>query len=207
MNALVNSQYEALNALKRGYEDRTGRSMPIRFEKYTGQENEEDKIRIQEARPHILLTNFMMLEMMLLRPQESAFVDKEHSNLQFLVLDELHMYRGRQGADVAMLLRRLKERCGNPRVRHIGTSATMVADRTAPASERRRAVADFATRLFGSDIAPSNIIEDTLRPITTTEPPPTRSDLSLALNQPVPQTAAELLASPLTAWIESAVGL
>ena len=45
---------------------------------------------------------------MLLRPQESAFVDKEHSNLQFLVLDELHMYRGRQGADVAMLLRRLK---------------------------------------------------------------------------------------------------
>jgi hypothetical protein len=47
------------------------------------------------------------------------------------VFDELHTYRGRQGADVAMLVRRLKERCAAPGLIHVGTSATMVAHLTA----------------------------------------------------------------------------
>ena len=53
-----------------------------------------------------------MLELMLVRPQERNFVDKTTSALQFLVFDELHTYRGRQGADVGLLIRRLRERCG-----------------------------------------------------------------------------------------------
>jgi ATP-dependent helicase YprA (DUF1998 family) len=44
--------------------------------------------------------------------------------LRTTVLDELHTYRGRQGADVAMLVRRVRERCGAPTLRCIGTSAT-----------------------------------------------------------------------------------
>jgi ATP-dependent helicase YprA (DUF1998 family) len=109
MNALVNSQWESLTSLATAYRASTGQPMPARFDKYTGQEDEAAKNRIRQERPHILLTNFMMLEVMLLRPQEAAFIDKTTSALQFLVLDELHMYRGRQGADVAMLIRRLKE--------------------------------------------------------------------------------------------------
>lgn len=53
-------------------------------------------------------------------------MDHAKSALQFPVLDELHMYRGRQGADVAMPIRRLTERCGKQNRQHIGTSATMV---------------------------------------------------------------------------------
>jgi ATP-dependent helicase YprA (DUF1998 family) len=165
MNALVNSQRESLNVLAESYRRRAGREMPIRFAKYTGQESDTQKREIQEGRPHILLTNFVMLEMMLLRPQESAFVDRATAALQFLVPDELHMYRGRQGADVAMLVRRLKQRCGNPGLLHIGTSATMISSPLAAPQERRQAVADFASRLFGVPVPSENIVEESLVPI------------------------------------------
>lgn len=207
MNALVNSQHEALEDLRKRYEQRYGRSMPVRFAKYTGQETEEQKNKIRLEPPHILLTNFMMLEMMMLRPRESQFVDRDRANLQFLVLDELHMYRGRQGADVAMLIRRLKERCGNPQVFHVGTSATMVADPSASGTERRRPVADFASQLFGTIVPESNIIEETLVPIAAVEPPPSPDELGSALREPTPATADELLTNPLTRWMETAVGI
>jgi ATP-dependent helicase YprA (DUF1998 family) len=47
--------------------------------------------------------------------------------LEFLVLDELHTYRGRQGADVAMLVRRLRDRCGASSMRCVGSSATLAS--------------------------------------------------------------------------------
>jgi len=80
-------------------------NIPVRFAKYTGQESAAKKRELQENPPHILLTNYVMLEMMLVRPREADFVSPERSSLQFIVIDELHTYRGRQGADVALLLR------------------------------------------------------------------------------------------------------
>ena len=72
---------------------------------------------------------------------------REHSKgLRFLVLDELHPYRGRQGADVAMLVRRVRERFNQDRV-CIGTSATMASEGSA--KDRTTAVANIAGRLFG----------------------------------------------------------
>jgi len=207
MNALVNSQWESLNALAESYRRRTGREMPVRFAKYTGQESDAEKRQTQEDRPHILLTNFVMLEMMLLRPQESAFVDRATAALQFLVLDELHMYRGRQGADVAMLVRRLKQRCGNPELLHIGTSATMISSPSAAAQERRQAVADFASKLFGALVPPENIIEESLVPIARQTSPPTPEQLQAALNAPISTHIQELLQNPLTYWLEANVGI
>lgn len=72
-----------------------------------------------------------MLEYLLLRPAERVFTEQATSHLEYLVLDELHTYRGRQGADVAMLLRRLRERSGNPKLLNIGTSATLTTEGTA----------------------------------------------------------------------------
>ena len=108
--------------------------------------------RIQEEQPHILLTNYVMLEYMLLRTTERVFTSAATANLQFLVLDELHTYRGRQGADVAMLLRRLRERSGNPKLLHIGTSATMSSE--GKREQRRMAVASVASKLFGNVVKP-----------------------------------------------------
>jgi ATP-dependent helicase YprA (DUF1998 family) len=81
---------------------------------------------LQTTRPDILLTNFMMLELILTRFDEVDRRVVDHcQGLEFLMLDELHTYRGRQGADVALLVRRLRERLQAEQLVCIGTSATM----------------------------------------------------------------------------------
>ncbi len=69
-----------------------------------------------------------------------AFQGDIERGIGLLVFDELHTYRGRQGADVTMLTRRLKERCAAPDLIHIGTSAMTVANRHATPGERRQTV-------------------------------------------------------------------
>ncbi|MBD2534185.1 DEAD/DEAH box helicase [Nostoc flagelliforme FACHB-838] len=81
-----------------------------------------------ENPPDILLTNYKMLDFLLLRPQDQHLWRFNQSDtLQYLVLDELHTYDGAQGADVACLIRRLKERLSIPKGKLcvVGTSATM----------------------------------------------------------------------------------
>jgi len=90
-----------------------------------------------------------MLELFLIRPREHLFVDRTVASIEFLVFDELHTYRGRQCADVALLIRRLRERCGNPNLVCIGTSATMTGGGNTTSSERRQVVAAFASKIFG----------------------------------------------------------
>ncbi|NJK33070.1 MAG: DEAD/DEAH box helicase [Deltaproteobacteria bacterium] len=100
MNALANSQREEL----RRFLGKAG-ERGVTFARYTGQERGPDRDAIRAQPPDILLTNYMMLELVLTRPEERPLVERIQ-NLRFLVFDELHTYRGRQGADVAMLCRR-----------------------------------------------------------------------------------------------------
>ena len=82
----------------------------------------------QEDPPDILLTNYKMLDYLLLRPQDQQLWRfNEPGVLRYLVLDELHTYDGAQGADVACLIRRLKERLAIPKgaLCVVGTSATL----------------------------------------------------------------------------------
>lgn len=207
MNALVNSQYEALKRYAEGYERKTGKPCPINFRKYTGQEKDEERKQIQQNPPHILLTNYVMLELMLIRPEEHTFVDATTSGIQFLVFDELHTYRGRQGADVALLIRRLRKRCGNPDLLCIGTSATMIAGRTTTASERKTAVANFASTIFGVPLESHDIIEETLQSITQHPKVPSKEDLVKSLKSQIPASKEAFLSDPLTAWIEFTFGI
>lgn len=89
---------------------------------------------MQRRCPDVLVTNYSMLEYMLLRPiernifeQTAAWLEFDRSNYFTVVLDEAHMYRGSGGAEVAYLLRRLHARLGVPRnrVRYILTSASL----------------------------------------------------------------------------------
>ena len=77
--------------------------------------------------PHLLLTNYAMLEYLLLRPADMDLFEGEHAGCwQFLVLDEAHVYDGARAAEVAMLLRRLRDRVARDRpLRYIATSATV----------------------------------------------------------------------------------
>ena len=74
MNALVNSQLEALKKLKRGYEQRTGRRFPISFAKYTGDVQGDARREVQTHPPQILLTNYVMAELLLVRPDDQSLL-------------------------------------------------------------------------------------------------------------------------------------
>ncbi len=82
----------------------------------------------------------------------------------FLVLDELHTYRGRQGADVALLVRRIRDACAADRLQCIGTSATLASGGTF--DEQQAEVAAVASRLFGSSVRPERVLGETLRRVT-----------------------------------------
>ncbi|MGQ9576939.1 MAG: DEAD/DEAH box helicase [Thermoguttaceae bacterium] len=206
MNALVNSQLLALENLKEGYERRTGQRFPVSFAKYTGDTRDEDREALRRRPPQILLTNYMMAELLLVRPEDQRFLGRVGGGLRFLVFDEVHTYRGRQGADVAMLIRRLKERCAAPGVVHIGTSATMVASRDATPQQRRATVAEFAQRLFGHPFQADQVIEETLIPFTEGERP-SRDELIAALKGPVPTTLEAFRRNPLARWAELEFGI
>ncbi|MXY99010.1 MAG: DEAD/DEAH box helicase [Gemmatimonadetes bacterium] len=150
MNALCNSQREELDRfLRLGYGEG---SEPVTFARYTGQESNEERERIAKNPPDILLTNYVMLELLMTRFHETDKAVRRHAEgLRFLVLDELHTYRGRQGADVAMLVRRVRERF-NDRLLCIGTSATMASEGSE--ESRNEAVADIASQLFGAPVDP-----------------------------------------------------
>ena len=74
---------------------------------------------VQAAPPDLLVTNYSMLEYMLMRPVERPIFDATHAWLEanpgerfLIVLDEAHLYRGAAGAEVGLLLRRLRDRLG-----------------------------------------------------------------------------------------------
>src|SRR5712671_3909654 len=114
MIALANSQeLELRKFLEHNYPE--GKS-PVTFRSYTGQRTEAEETDILQSPPDILLTNFVMLELILTRPNEDKLI-RSAQNLEFIVLDEMHTYRGRQGADVAILLRRVRELIGNRQIR------------------------------------------------------------------------------------------
>ena len=145
MNALANDQMKRLRNLLKSYPE-------ITFGVYNSstKQNEQDGIaeygkvykdangrplkplkneivsrdQMQKTPPHILVTNYAMLEYMMLRPKDDLVFSR--AKLRFLVLDEAHIYRGATGMETSLLLKRLKARISNPaNVLHILTSATL----------------------------------------------------------------------------------
>ncbi len=182
MNALCNSQFEELKKyLQTGY---TKGKEPVTFARYTGQESKDERDRIAKNPPDILLTNYVMLELIMTRFLETDKAVREHAvGLRFLVLDELHTYRGRQGADVAMLVRRVRERF-NEHLLCIGTSATMGSEGSR--ADRNAAVARIASLLFGSTVSPGNVVSETLRSVIDQNTNATESELRAAIERGIP---------------------
>ncbi|RLB04403.1 MAG: hypothetical protein DRG83_04840 [Deltaproteobacteria bacterium] len=120
---------------------------------------------MQETPPHILLTNYSMLEYLLLRPEDSPLFDNGRARWwTFIVLDEAHQYRGTRGTEMALLIRRLKQRLreGGKRgpFRCIATSATILGGKADVA-----AVAHFAEELFGEPFSPDSVIIGETMPV------------------------------------------
>lgn len=166
MNALANDQMARMRDLLGNYSH-------VTFGRYTGETLQEERKAIEQYRkvferepypnellsrermretpPHILLTNYAMLEYLLLRPDDHVFFDGEHAdNWKFIIIDEVHTYAGAKGIEMAMLLRRLKDRVVNGQqgvLQCIATSATLgQGEKDFPD------VARFAAQLFGERV-------------------------------------------------------
>ncbi len=205
MNALANSQLGELKKfLEHGFPEG---HPPVTFARYTGQESDEERERILSAPPDIILTNYVMLELMLLRPRERRHLIEAARGLRFLVLDELHSYRGRQGADVGLLVRRVRDACETPSLQCIGTSATMAGGHGF--SEQRAEVARVATQLFGSEVTAERVIGETLRRVT--QELLVDGAASVLADRVragcAPETYEELRVDPLASWVETTFGL
>lgn len=206
MNALANSQEEELKKfLTRGYADGQG---PVTFRRYTGQEDQDDKKQIIDSPPDILLTNYVMAELVLTRVHEEGLV-RAASALQFLVLDELHTYRGRQGADVSLLVRRIREACRAPDLQCIGTSATLATGGTF--EQQRKDIAEVAGRLFGAMVKPERVIGETLERMTTerdwTSPAEVVALKARVESGSAPTTFDAFRVDPLASWLETTFGI
>ena len=173
MNALANDQMKRLRKLLKNYPD-------ITFGVYNGdtEHNEKDGINkyintfgekplsneilsretMHKTPPHILVTNYSMLEYMLLRPKDGIVFSG--ATLRFLVLDEAHTYRGAKGIEISLLLNRLKARINNSdKVLHILTSATL-GDKSS-----NNDIVTFAKSLCNTDFYIDDIIRsETIAP-------------------------------------------
>lgn len=178
MNALANDQRKRLGQISESLK-KNNSTFNFSFGQYIGEtpEDESDTYRnakekmtfrkhgelifrkeMRENPPHILLTNYSMLEYLLIRPNDSQLFDNGRAKWwKFLVLDEAHQYRGANGIEMSMLIRRLKQRLREggrkENFRCIATSATLVGE-----DADKSAVAKFATDLFGEKFSDQDVI-------------------------------------------------
>lgn len=190
MNALANDQLKRLRAVLASLPD-------ITFGRYTGEtqqraDDAEAEFRqgnpgvrrlpnellsrdeMQATPPHFLLTNYAMLEYLLLRPADMVLFDGPHSGTwRFIVMDEAHVYDGAQGSEVALLIRRLKQRVASgANLQCIATSASLNGSvRNDPRGEAM----EFAQNLFDakfeyvdSDPARQDLVEPVRKKHTPT---------------------------------------
>jgi DEAD/DEAH box helicase domain-containing protein len=125
-----------------------------------------DREAMRSSPPDILLTNYKMLDYLLIRPKDTRlWQGNEPETLQFLVVDELHTFDGAQGADLACLIRRLKARLKTPerQLCCIGTSATLGEG---PEGMNAEVLSGYAAQLFGEPFEADAIVGET---VETTE--------------------------------------
>ena len=192
MNALANDQLSRIRGLLRPFPEITYGRYTGATPKHRNQGEQEHRSRfgadpdpgelvsreqMRDSPPHILLTNYAMLEYLLLRPEDTAFFDgPTGQHWRFVVLDEMHIYNGARGAEIAMLLRRLRDRVHESRIgrlRFVGTSATL-----GTGSDAALRIAEYARDLFGERVEHHSHDEgrqDIVTPVLEPHPIPSSS--------------------------------
>ncbi|OWJ63472.1 DEAD/DEAH box helicase [Paraburkholderia caledonica] len=116
-----------------------------------------DRDTLRKNPPDILLTNYKMLDYLMLRPKDrQLWSSNTPTTLRYVVVDELHTFDGAQGTDLALLLRRLRARLRMPENHLIcaGTSATLGgASDTSPLRQ-------YAEEVFGVGFPEGSVITE-----------------------------------------------
>ena len=170
MNALANDQLKRLTALLAEVPE-------VTFGRYTGDSPELDSgDRRRPARPpsapanllwsreamratppDILLTNYVELEYLLLRGKDADLF--QHGPPGYLIVDEIHLFAGILGAEVAALLRRFRQHVG------AGDSLCVVGTSATAGAEELPNLLEFASRFFGARFDKAAAIQETPTPI------------------------------------------
>lgn len=185
MNALANDQLGRIEEYLRD----SGFGGTVSVAKYDRGTSQAEREELRKNPPHILLTNYMMLEYLLVRPADRDGIFANH-RCKFLVLDEVHTYRGTLGTNIAFLIRRLKAHLENarqdwhphvsseekryryPKLLPIGTSATIksVAEEGKSREEivrlRDEAVQAFFSPLVGIEKESIKVLGEEIQDIT-----------------------------------------
>ena len=188
MNALANDQAARITELL--LDDQYPELSGVRAGLYTGEQGPKrtvvteqglinDRYELRDNPPDILLTNYKMLDQLLLRSEDAKLWKNTGISLQYLVLDEFHTYDGAQGTDVAMLLRRLgtmlktdatehpdstfaptSQELSRPlsKVTPVATSATMGGTVEEGGASP---MLDFARKIFGVEFSAAAVIGET----------------------------------------------
>lgn len=182
MNALANDQVKRLRQIMAEiphvtfgrYTGETEAAYSKALEKYVADFGEQplpneliSREQMQDSPPHILLTNYAMLEYLLLRPKDSSLFDGPSArSWRFIVADEAHTYDGAHGVEVANLISKLRQRVDPDRaIQTIGTTATI--------GENKNEIQAFAKSFFGNDFEISETDSpDLIEPIRLELPRP-----------------------------------
>lgn len=108
--------------------------------------------------PHVLITNYTMLEYALIRPKDDALFQLSGGKLRSVVLDEAHTYRAGMAAEIALLLRRLALRLGVTPGAFVGFATSATFGESGP-----EALRSFTADLFSQE-APDGVAVVVARP-------------------------------------------
>lgn len=185
MNALANDQKKRIDE----YIAAAGFNGVIKAAQYDRSTSQQEREALRRNPPHILLTNYMMLEYLLVRPADRDGIFANH-RCRFLVLDEVHTYRGALGANIALLVRRLQSHLAQarqdwqltgpgveqaqrfPTLTPVATSATIKSvneesiGRAAAIRQRDEAVQAFFGKLTGVDPSTIQVFGEEIEDVT-----------------------------------------
>lgn len=133
----------------------TGTASESRIKTMSAEDLITDRDTLREYPPDILLTNYKMLDLLLLRNKDRKLWQVK--SLRYLVVDELHSFDGAQGTDLACLLRRLRERLDRNEadsITCIGTSATLGGE------QDDRPLLDFASKVFLASFGSGSLVTE-----------------------------------------------
>ncbi|WP_397518900.1 DEAD/DEAH box helicase [Rhodococcus pyridinivorans] len=179
MNALANDQAARLAEMITGNPALGGITAAL----YTGEAGAKrttvsadglitDRDIIRDAAPDILLTNYKMLDQLLLRPADARLWKQSATSLQYLVLDEFHTYDGAQGTDVSMLLRRLGQTLkshwatnepgitAEDRERPLGIITPVATSATLGDGNDPTTMLEFARTVFGDEFTAESVVTE-----------------------------------------------
>jgi DEAD/DEAH box helicase domain-containing protein len=179
MNALAADQARRIAEMVYGTDDDHPMRGKLRVGMYVGGKGKhrvmgpdhviDDRDQLRAQPPDLLLTNYKMLDFLLLRPSDRRlWADNGPETLRYLVLDELHTYDGAQGTDVACLVRRLGARLDPAGTGSgfcpVGTSATVASEGAASEGGSSQArLLEFASQIFDRDFDAESVVGETRR--------------------------------------------